>query len=233
MCLFNTNKIYEPCHSELVSESIIKKTLKRVQGDMFIAVTFVLLILFAGSSVLAKTLKGGVSLSWDNLTQTEITQDIENVRGIIFGGGEIADKNKKELKNELKSYKKDKSRVENYMFASSGGGELSDRIVVPFYYKKYLYAYGIIYKKDLKTCYYYTALGGLFTVEYFEKDYGNYPVISYQYKKNGSFIAAVYNISDVDQYMYEKNSKFIGRWLDENYYNEQGKVIMTRTLPKK
>ena len=181
----------------------------------------------------AKTLKGGVSLSWDNLTQTEITRDIEKVRELIFGGGEIANKDKKELKAELQEYKKDKNRVENYMFASSGGGELSDKIVVPFFYKKYLYAYGIIYKNDLKTCYYYTALGGLYYVEYFEKDYGNYPVVSHQYKKNGSFNAAVYNISDVDQYMYKKNSKFIGRWLNENYYDEHGKVVMTRTLPKK
>ena len=200
-CLFNTNKVDKPCYSELVSESIIKKTLKRVQGDMFIAVIFVLLMLFAGSSVLAKTLKGGVSLSWDNLTQTEITQDIENVRGIIFNDKEISDKDRKELKAELKPFKKDKKLVENYMFASSGGGELSDKIIVPFFYKKYLYAYGIIYKNDLRTCYYYTALGGLRYVEYFEKDYGNYPVVSYQYQKNGEFKAAVYNISEVDQYM--------------------------------
>ena len=91
--------------------------------------------------VCAKTLKGVVSLSWDNLTQTEITNDIENIREKIFGEKELVVRDKKEYKNEIKQYRKDKNIKENYIYANSGGGELSDRIVVPFFYKKYLYAY--------------------------------------------------------------------------------------------
>lgn len=180
----------------------------------------------------AKTLKGSVSLDWDGLSQTEITQDIENVRGIVFSK-ELSDFDKQEFKNQIKPHKKDKNKVENYMLASSGGGELSDKIIVPFFYKKYLYAYGIIYKNDLKTCYYYNAFGGLYQIEYLEKDYGTFPVVSYQYNKKGALSAAVYNISDVDQYMYKTDKKFAGRWYKENYYNGSGKVIMTRTLPEK
>ncbi len=183
--------------------------------------------------VSAKTLKGGVSLNWDNLTQTEITEDINKVRNQIFDGKEISNKDKKEFKNTIKSFKKDTDRNTNLSLAAAGGGELSDRIVVPFFYKKYLYAYGIIYKNNMKTCYYYNALGWLFTVEYFEKDYGEFPVTSYQYKANGVLISAVHNISDVDQYMYKKDGSFIGRWFEENYYNGNGRVVMTRTLPKK
>ena len=183
--------------------------------------------------IYAKTLKGAVSLNWDNLTQTEITEDINNVRNQIFDGKEISNKNKKEFKNTINPFKKDTERETNLLLASSGGGELSDRIVVPFFYKKYLYAYGIIYKNDLKTCYYYNALGGLFSIEYFEKDYGEFPVTSYQYKTNGVLAAAVHNISEVDQYMYRADSSFIGRWLGENYYDGHGKVVMTRTLPQK
>ncbi|MCR4880593.1 MAG: hypothetical protein K6A44_01390 [bacterium] len=193
-----------------------------------IMAAFVLLV-----PVSAKTLKATVSLSWDNLTQTEITQDIDAVRAKIFDGKDIQDKDKKEFKNEVKPYKKDRAYKENYLFAESGGGEVSDKIVVPFFYKKYIYAYGIIYKNDLKTCYYYTALGRLFTVEKFEKNYGEFPVTSYQYKTNGVLLAVVYNISDVDQYMYSKDSSFVGRWYKENYYNGNGKVVMTRTLPEK
>ena len=182
--------------------------------------------------VYAKTLKGTISLDWDGLSQTEITQDINDKRDITFSK-ELSISDKKEFKNRIKQYKKDSNRKDNYKFANSGGGELSDRIVVPFFYKKYLYAYGIIYKDNLRTCYYYNAFGGLFNVEYFEKDYGIFPVISYQYKPNGNFMAAVYNITDIDQYMYNQDKNFIGRWYKENYYNGSGKITMTRTLPEK
>ena len=180
----------------------------------------------------AKTLRGCISLEWDNLSQTEITEDIDNVRGKIFDNGEILNKNKKEFKRQTKPFKRDVQYKEDYLFAESGGGELSDKIVVPFYYKKYIYAYGVIYKNDLKTCYYYNALGYLFTIENFEKNYGEFPVVSYQYKTNGVVAAVVYNISDVDQYMYNSDKAFIGRWFGEKYYNGNGKVVMTRTLPK-
>ena len=183
--------------------------------------------------VSSKTLKGGVSLAWDNLTQTEITEDINNVRRKIFDGKEISDKDKKDFKQRIKSFRKDSDRKSNLYYATAGGGELPDRIVVPFFYKKYLLAYGIIYKKDLRTCYYYNALGKLFSVEELEKDYGDFPVTSYQYKTNGTLEAVVYNISEVDQYMYKPDKTFTGRWFEENYYNGKGEVKVTRVLPQK
>lgn len=197
---------------------------------IFLYVCLCLIFTFPSMS---KTLKGGVSIDWDNLSQAEITQDIQDVRTKIFEGKTFSNKDKKEFKNAIKPFRKDINRKENYLYAAAGGGELSDRIVVPFYFKKYLISYGIIYKNDLKTCYYYTALGGLFAVEYFEKDYGEFPVTSYQYKTNGILAGIVHNISDVDQYMYKKDGAFIGRWFEENYYNGSGKIVMTRTLPEK
>lgn len=197
----------------------------------FLTAIFVCIFLILPIS--AKTLKGGVSLAWDNLTQTEITEDINNVRRLIFDGKEISDKDKKEFKKIISPFRKDADRKTNLSIAAAGGGELSDKIVVPFYWKKYLLAYGIIYKKDLKTCYYYSALGGLFSIEYLEKDYGEFPVTSYQYKTSGVLTAVVYNISEVDQYMYKPDKTFTGRWFEENYYNGRGKITMTRTLPQK
>ena len=50
----------------------------------------VLLSVFTLLPLSAKTLKGGVSINWDNLTQTEITEDINKVRSQIFDGKNIS-----------------------------------------------------------------------------------------------------------------------------------------------
>lgn len=185
---------------------------------------------FLLSPISGKTLQGGVSLSWDGLSETEILQDILDVKFLVFEGREISDK--KGFKQIIKPYKKDNNNKDNYMFALSGGGELSDKIVVPFFYKKILYAYGIIYKDDKRTCYYYNAMGSLFSVEYFDKDYGDFPVTSYKYKVGGKLNSAVYNVSENDQYIYKKNGSFVGRWHNENYYDGKGKIVLTRNLPQ-
>lgn len=180
----------------------------------------------------ANTIKGEVSFNWDKLTQTERDNDILAVKNKVFTENVIYSYDSAEFEKKYALYKKDASYKANMVLAKLGKNDLDDRVLVPFYLKKLLYGYGIIYKSDLKHCYYYSALGGLFIVEIFQHDYNKYPVISYQYDKKGRLTSAVYSVSDIDEYVYALNGTFLGRWYKENYYNANGKVIMTRVLPK-
>ena len=192
-------------------------------------------LVFAGLSFTAnaaEAVKGEVSFNWDKLSQTERDNDILAVKNKIFTKDVVYSYDSNEFEQKYSAYKKDASYKANMLLAKLGKTDLEDRILVPFYVKKLLYGYGIIYKSDLKRCYYYTALGGLFNIEIFQNDYNKYPVVSYQYDKKGRLNSAVYSVSDIDEYMYAVNGTFVGRWYKENYYNSKGKVIMTRTLPQ-
>lgn len=180
----------------------------------------------------AETLQGEISFTWDKLSQSERDDDIANIKDKIFLNKINFEYDKKEFKKSYKKFFKDKNYKENMFHAGNGKSDLGDRIVVPFYFKKILYGYGLIYKNDLKHCYYYSALGGLFIVEIFEKDYNDYPVVSYHYNKSGKMVGTVYAKSSADDYIYAPDGRFIGRWYKENFYGKEGNVKMTRILPE-
>lgn len=200
-----------------------------------IIVLIFLLSIFCGLnfSVLAtEKIEGSTSFTWDKLTQTERDTDIQTIRKKIFTGNVVYSYDKDVFEKKYADFKKDYNYKENMIYAKIGFNNLEDRIIVPFYWKKLLYGYGIIYKKDLKHCYYYTALGSLFTIEIFERSYDKYPVVSYQYNKKGRLTSGVYSLSDFDEYMYNPSGIFLGRWYKENYYNAKGKIVMSRILPE-
>lgn len=183
-------------------------------------------------TVIAETLEGKVDFTWDKLTQTERNNDILNIKEKIFTDNIIYAYEKEAFQKEISEIKKDSNYKMNIIAAKIGKTNLSDRIIVPFYAKKLLYGYGLIFRKDLKRCYYYNALGGLFVIENFEKNYNDYPVASYQYNTKGKLTSVVYSLSEVDEYMYSADGIFLGRWYKENYYNYKGKVMMTRVMPE-
>ncbi len=202
--------------------------MKRV---LFIGIMFLMLVTMNGIAI-AETLKGSTEFIWDKLTQTERDADISQIMSKVVTEDIVLNYDKTEFQNKYEEFKKDKNNKINYISVKLGKNNFTDRIIVPFYAKKILYGYGIIYKNDLKTCYYYTAMGGLFSVELFEKDYNDYPVASYQYDKKGRLTSAVYSLSQNDEYMFTPGGIFLGRWYGENYYTSKGKVMMTRHLPE-
>ena len=46
---------------------------------------------------------------------------------------------------------------------------------------------------------------------------------------NGNLKASYYFISKYDQYIYDENGKFKGRWYKDKMYDRKAKVILTRT----
>ena len=189
-------------------------------------------MLVCQSNLSAETLSAGISFTWDKITQEERDNNIVEVRQKVITDDILLNFDKDVFEEKYANFKKDNTYKENVIAAKLGFTDQEDKILVPFYVKKYLYGYGVIYKNDLTHCYYYNALGRLFVVEKFDKNYNEYPVVSYQYDKKGKLKAAVYAQDEYDEYVYNPKGIFLGRWYKEHYYNSRGNIVITRILPE-
>ncbi|MDD3593445.1 MAG: hypothetical protein PHX18_02340 [Candidatus Gastranaerophilales bacterium] len=181
----------------------------------------------------AAVLEGGVEFNWPKLTQNDRDLEIQNLKDRLFTDKLVRTMDKNYLKEKYNDFQKDPNYPMNMYYLKTGQTNLQDRLIAGFYMKKILYAYGVIYKKNPKHCYYYNAIGNLFSVEIFDKNYNDYPVSSAQYYMNGKLGSVVYAQSEYDEFVYNDKGKFLGRWYQDKYYNNKAKVIMTRELPYK
>jgi len=84
-------------------------------------------------------------------------------------------------------------------------------------------------KNYIETIYYYDAMGNLRWIDSFSDNYPSFPYSSCQYNMSGKLVAGYYYLSDFDQYVFDENKKFKGRWYKENLYNKRAKVVMKRS----
>ena len=94
--------------------------------------------------------------------------------------------------------------------------------------EKLLLIYGLQYKNDIYTKYYYDAMGNLRYIDAFSKNYPNYPYFTHQYRVDGSLAGSVYFNDKDTQYIF-KNDKFSGVWFKNTMFNRKAKKIMTRS----
>ncbi len=86
--------------------------------------------------------------------------------------------------------------------------------------------YGIIYKRDKNTGYYYSAKGIL---EYIEISYSkNFPKKFVKYNIDGNIDTVSLWVSSREQFIFDKNKLLIAHWINENKYNANGKLIDKR-----
>lgn len=189
---------------------------------------FVFIFLF-GFPAFSLTLEGSAEFDWIDLKQAQRDEQISKIHSEIFDEGLIKTYDKKEFRNEYKDFLKDTDFKQTRQEIMNGEKETQEKIISAFFAGKILYAYGIIYKSDLYHCYYYDALGNIFNIEIFEKPYNEYPLVSKQYDKNGKLEAVIYKKGEADEFVYNENGKFLGRWYINNYYNKNGKIIMKRS----
>lgn len=178
---------------------------------------------------IAKPLECGVSFDWISKTQIQRDENIKEIQNILFGEKVLPKYSKKEFEKQYEAFWKNDNYLKDYDEVSSGKKEDADKNYCGFYMAKLLVAYGIQYKKNMKNVYYYDAMGALRWIDVFSENYPNFPYWSYQYYRNGKLVAAYYYVSDSDQYIFDENKKFKGRWYKENMYNKNAKVILTRT----
>lgn len=171
----------------------------------------------------------GVSFDWFSKTQFQRDENIKQIQDLLALENPVSEYSKKDFKNKYADFLKNKNYLNDYDEISKGKKEDNEKIYCGFFVRKLLVAYGIQYKKEPAHIYYYDAMGNLRWVDVFSKNYPEFPYWSYQYERNGKMIAAYYYVSDYDQYVFNPQKEFCGRWYKDKLYSRKAKVIMTRS----
>lgn len=177
-----------------------------------------------------KILEGNVYFDWAEKSQFERDESISEIKNIINKENYTKKYPKKDFKNKYSAYLKDKNFRKHYMDLKSGINENNKEIMSGFFSKneKLLLIYGLQYKNDIYTKYYYDAMGNLRYIDAFSKNYPNYPYFTHQYRVDGSLAGSVYFNDKDTQYIF-KNDKFSGVWFKNTMFNRKAKKIMTRS----
>lgn len=189
----------------------------------------VFIFIFQILSVQAETLTGEVSFDWISKSQMERDENISTVKNLLFDSQIVKNYGRRYMKTVYKNYLRDKDYVLNYSEVSQGKTEDVSRNYCAFYWKKYLIAYGIQYKKNPGKNYYYDAMGHLKWVDIFSEEYPHFPYKTYQYEMNGKLKAVYYYTASYDQYIFDEKGNFQGRWYKDKMYDRKANVIMTRS----
>lgn len=169
-------------------------------------------LFFICMPVNAYTLKGGVEYT------------VDKARIIAFDNAPQSIN-----KNEFGAYLNDK-----FYFSSIGyiNGNISvavARKVVPFYDKGKLSFYGVQYDNDPSKKYYYSPKGKLLKYE-INTFKGEYPYKTMAYDTQGKLLNINLVVSSQESYLFDKNKKLIGHWINNQFYNTKGVKDITRRL---
>lgn len=173
-------------------------------------------------------LTGNLVFDWLDISQIQRDEVIEKYKSELFGEDTIYKYDKKGFKEEYKDFLKDNDYKRHYMLVSNNVTETDTENLCGFYRKKILISYAIQHKNDLRTVYYYDALGKLRYVDKFSENYPNFPYMSKQYRANGTLVSAIYFMSHDMQYMYNSDKSFKGAWYKDKMYDSRAKQILTR-----
>ena len=87
-------------------------------------------------------------------------------------------------------------------------------------------SYGVIYKKDKNTGYYYTTNG---TLEFIEISYSKtFPKKFVKYNLYGTIESISLWVSSKEQFIFNKDKSLQAHWINKNKYNSKGELIDTR-----
>ena len=174
-------------------------------------------------------LTGNLVFDWLDITQTGSDAVIERYKSELFGDDTIYKYNKKEFKSEYKDFLKDADYERHYMLTKNDVKETDDENLCGYYRGKVLISYAVQYKHDLRTVYYYDALGHLRYIDKFSENYPEFPDTSKQYRVNGTLVSAIYFMSHDMQYMYNNDGSFNGVWYKDKMYDAKAKQVLTRS----
>lgn len=173
-------------------------------------------------------LTGNLVFDWLDITQANRDAVIEKYKSQLFADDTVYKFDKKEFKNEYQDFLKDKDYIRHYMLVKNNVKETDNENLCGFYRGSLLISYAIQYKNDLKTIYYYDAMGKLRYIDKFSENYPQFPYMSKQYRANGTLVSAIYVMSHDMQYMYNANGSFKGAWYKDKMYDRKAKQVLTR-----
>lgn len=122
-------------------------------------------------------------------------------------------------KDFYKKYLKDPNWKENLEYMEAQHFYPSNRFLCPFYLKKVLIAYSISYDSEDNLVLYYTPLGHLNKFE-ITNDF-NYPRKTLGYSRFGNLITVVFETSENEQFVYNKNGKLLAHWKDDKIVDKK------------
>jgi len=173
-------------------------------------------------------LAANVVFDWLDISQIDRDAVISKYQSELFSDETVYKYKKKDFRNTYKDFLKDPNYQRHYKLVTNNVTETDDENLCGFYRKKILISYAIQYKNDLKTVYYYDALGKLRYIDKFSDNYPNFPYTSKQYRSNGTLVSAIYFINEDLQYMYNNDHSFKGAWYKDKMYNRHAKQVLTR-----
>lgn len=177
-----------------------------------------------------KPLECEITFDWISKTQLQRDENIKQIQDILFNEKTVLKYPKKEFRAQNAEFIKDKDSMQHYMDISNGKKEDADKYYAGFFLKNgLLIAYGIQYKNNMKNIYYYDAMGHLRFIDYYSETYPKFPYYALQYDTSGKLIGTIYFVNQFDQYIYNPDKSFKGRWFKEKMYNRNAKVILTRS----
>jgi len=157
----------------------------------------------------------------DNLLFGSAEYNVNSAREQVADG--IAYKiNKNIFQSKIYDYD-NKSNLENII---KGNLELKDRTLAFFSDS----TYGILYKDEPYSVYYYDANGFLIYID--QKSSLNYPYNFYKYDTTGNLINMGVRVSKEETYIYSPDEKLIAHWVGNNAYDEKNNIIMKRRYQK-
>lgn len=178
----------------------------------------------------APVIEGGITFDWIGKTQLQRDENIKDIQNKLFNEKTVLKYPAKEFKTQYKEFSKDKESMQHYMAVSSGIREDSDNFYAGFFLKNgLLIAYGIQKKNDMKHIYYYDGMGHLKYIDIYSDNYPKFPYYALQYNLSGKLIGTIYFVSQEDQYIFNPDKTFKGRWFKENLYNRNARIILTRS----
>ncbi len=134
-------------------------------------------------------------------------------------------------KDDLKNYLRDPYYYSNIGFLK---GSISEAVavqkIVPFYDKNNkLMSYGVQYNNEPNKKYHYLPNGNLIKIDVCY-NIGHYPYKAISYTRQGKLAAIHLAVSENESFLFDKNKKLIGHWINNQFYNEKGEKDGTRRL---
>ncbi|MBQ8476458.1 hypothetical protein IJ531_05290 [bacterium] len=171
-----------------------------------IRILFIILLLFNVS--FASSIKGRITFTEDT------------ARSAAF-----KDLARKIPRDIIKPYLKDENTKINIESLKNKTYIIDDepkRSINPFLAWDRMVLYSVEYENDLNKKYYYNPLGHL--VKYEINDYaGYYPYRAIAYNKKGDVINITFVVSEIESYIFDKDEKLIGHWLNNQFFDKDGK----------
>ena len=124
--------------------------------------------------------------------------------------------------NTISKYLVDTNNNKNIYFLNQGITELKDKKLVKFSDG----TYGIKYYDDPLYSWYYSYNGRL--ISFTRNNTTSFPAKVTKYRPDGSIINIGYRVSEKESFIYSENGELLAHWLDNNCYDKNNKLIMTR-----